>query len=260
MEQYESFCDRTGRIFPSFQPQMPREELDCMTPRFLSAREEESARIARDIHDEIGSMLTLLRWDLEALHLSVSRLPGHGQSQQLPEKIDTMMALTDTALSSVKRIASELRPPALDLMGLRDAIEWQAKQFQERTGIIVTCDCARDVDDFSAEQATSVFRIVQEALTNIVRHAQGTKVNVRLQRQNDELILTIKDNGRGITKEETWNNLTLGLTGMRERAALAGGQVEISGTEGDGTLVRLQIPIIGSRDAARPGVSREDVQ
>jgi len=236
---------------------MPREELGWVTPRFLSAREEESARIARDIHDEIGSMLTLLRWDLEALHLSVSLLPGH-QSQQLQEKIDTMMALTDTALSSVKRIASELRPPALDLMGLRDAIEWQTKQFQERTGIIVTCDCARDIDDFS-KQATSVFRIVQEALTNIMRHAQATKVNVRLQRQNDELILTIKDNGRGITKEETWNNLTLGLTGMRERAALAGGQVEISGTEGDGTLVRLQIPIIGSRDAARLGVSREDV-
>ena len=214
-----------------------------MTTRILSASEEQSARIARDIHDEVGSMLTVLRWDLEALYHNVNNLPADAQPDQLAEKLGAMITLTDSVLNSVKRIVSQLRPAALDLMSLSDAVQWQATEFQQRTGITVTCDCAQQTDDVSPEKATTVFRILQEALTNVLKHAQASTLDVRLERTKEALILIIKDNGRGITNDETWNDRTFGLLGMRERAQLAGGRVEIRQSEGGGTLVRLQIPI-----------------
>jgi signal transduction histidine kinase len=156
-----------------------------------------------------------------------------------------MMGLTDTTVNNVRRIASELRPIALDALGLSEAIEMQAQQFQDRTGIIVECDCTLENADLSQEQSTAAFRILQEALTNILRHAQATTVNIQMKKEDGEFILTIRDNGRGITDDEKSGQRTLGLLGMRERAHLIGGKIEITGSDGKGTVVIVRIPIAG---------------
>jgi two-component system sensor histidine kinase UhpB len=127
-------------------------------------------------------------------------------------------------------------------LGLSEAIEWQARQFQERTGIIVQCDCTLENVNLSREQSTAAFRICQEALTNILRHAQATRVKIQLKEQNGSFILTIGDNGRGITDDEKSGRRTLGLLGMRERAHLIGGRIKITGSGGKGTVVTVRIP------------------
>jgi signal transduction histidine kinase len=154
-----------------------------------------------------------------------------------------MIKLTDNTINTVRRIASELRPVALDTLGLTAAIEWQVRQFQDRTGITVECDCTLENVHLSREQSTAVFRIFQEASTNILRHAQATRVNIQLQDEDGEFILTISDNGRGITDEEKSGQHTLGLLGMRERAHLIGGKIDITGIDGKGTVVTVRIPI-----------------
>src|SRR5205085_3021348 len=129
--------------------------------------EEESTRIAREIHDELGAALSSLRWDLEDVDEVISESPERSQFAALRQKIEAMIRLTDTTVDTVRRITSELRPIALDEFGLTEAIRWHAQQFQTRTGIIVQCDCPQDVD-LNREQSTAIFRIFQEALTNIL--------------------------------------------------------------------------------------------
>ena len=155
------------------------------------------------------------------------------------------MTLTDTTINTVRRISSEMRPIALDVLGLIEAIEWQARQFQVRTGIIVQLDCTLEKVDLSLEESTAVVRIFQEGLTNILRHAQATRVNIQMRQEDREFILTINDNGRGITDDEKAGQRTLGLLGMRERATLIGGKIDITGFENQGTIVTLRIPISG---------------
>ena len=154
-----------------------------------------------------------------------------------------MMRLTDTTINTVRRIASELRPIALDTLGLSEAIEWQALQFQERTGIVVQCDCALENVDLSREQSTATFRIFQEALTNALRHAQATRVDVTMAEEAGAFVLKIRDNGRGITEDEKAGQNTLGLLGMQERANLIGGELDITGVEGEGTTVTIRLPL-----------------
>ena len=221
------------------------EKLRALSAGMESAREEEGTRIAREIHDELGSALTSLRWDLQSLNHLVAESADRSQVLMLREKIESMMGLTDASIGTVRRIASELRPPVLDDLGLVDAIEWQTQQFQLRTGIACDCDCALEGIDVNREQATAVFRIFQEALTNILRHAQATAVHVSLEREFDELVLTIRDNGRGITADEQAKPKSLGVLGMRERAQLIGATLEIVGVPSDGTTVRLRTPLPG---------------
>jgi signal transduction histidine kinase len=154
-----------------------------------------------------------------------------------------MLRLIETTLSSVRRISSELRPSVLDDLGLAAAIEWQTEQFQARTGIICRCECSLENLDLSREQSTAVFRILQEALTNILRHAQATSVDIVMKAEAAELVLTIMDNGRGITENQRSGKQSLGLLGMQERAHLIGGQINIVGTEGQGTLITIRVPI-----------------
>jgi signal transduction histidine kinase len=221
------------------------EQLCALSARLHSAREEEAARIAREIHDELGAAMSSLRWDLEDVAETISKSAHGPQLQKLQPKIETMMRLSDTTINTVRRIASELRPIALDALGLIETIEWQARQFQERTGIVVQCDCSRENVDLIQEQSTAAFRIFQEALTNILRHAQATRVNVLMKAEDGNFNLTISDNGRGITDDEKSGQHTLGLLGMRERAHLFGGKVDITGSEGKGTVVTVRIPISG---------------
>ena len=154
-----------------------------------------------------------------------------------------MHELIDNAVNTVRRIASELRPIALDELGLSEAIEFQARQFQERTGISVKCDCDQESVNLTGEQSTAVFRIFQEAMTNILRHAQATTVHIQLHKENRAVNLIISDNGRGITDDEKSGQRTLGLLGMRERAHLIRGTININGSDGKGTVITVQIPI-----------------
>ena len=219
------------------------EQLRALSASLQSAREEEATKIAREIHDELGAALSSLRWDLEDVDEAISE--NQSLPQELRKKIEAMVTLTDTTINTVRRISSEMRPIALDVLGLIEAIEWQARQFQDRTGIIVQFDCTLENIDLSLEQSTAVFRIFQEGLTNILRHAEATRVNIQMGQEDREFILTINDNGRGITDDEKSGQRTLGLLGMRERATLIGGKIDITGFEGQGTIVTLRIPISG---------------
>jgi signal transduction histidine kinase len=156
-----------------------------------------------------------------------------------------MLRLTETTIGTVRRISSELRPSVLDDLGLAEAIEWQAGQFQARTGITCRCDCPPEELDLSREQSTAVFRIFQEALTNIIRHAQATSVDITMKIEGGELVLKIIDNGRGITENERAGARSLGLLGMRERAHLIGGKININGVEGEGTVITVRVPLSG---------------
>ncbi|MCU1267854.1 MAG: domain S-box-containing protein [Acidobacteria bacterium] len=221
------------------------EQLRSLSASLQSAREEEGIRIARELHDELGAALSSLRWDLEEVLEVMSESTDLSQVVGLRKRIEDMIELTDTTVNAVRRIASELRPIALDELGLGEAIEWQAQQFQERTGIIVQCNCALEDIYLSSDQSIAVFRIFQEALTNILRHAQASTVNIQLKEEAGEFTLTISDNGRGITDDEKSGQRTLGLLGMRERTHLIGGKIDITGSDGGGTAVILRIPITG---------------
>jgi len=219
------------------------EQLRALSGRLQSAREEEGTRIAREIHDELGSMLTGLKWDLEEITRILSTPIDQSQLEALREKLRALIKLTDMSVSALRRIASELRPSVLDDLGLAAAIEWQAQQFQARTGII--CDCSLESIELSAEQSTAVFRIFQEALTNVLRHAQATRVDIKIKKEKSDFVLSVSDNGKGITDGEKSEQHSLGILGMRERAHLIGGDVSITSAEGQGTVVTLRVPIPG---------------
>jgi PAS domain S-box-containing protein len=221
------------------------EQLRSLSARLQSVREEEGARIAREIHDELGSELTSLRWELESFDKVISESGDRSQLQALRERIGGMLRLTETTISTVRRISSELRPIVLDDLGLAEAIEWQAEQFKARTGIHCRCDCSLENLDLSREQSTAVFRIFQEALTNILRHAQATIVDITMKAGDGEFVLTIVDDGRGITEDEKSGSQSLGLLGMQERAHLIGGEISITRTEGKGTMITVRVPLSG---------------
>ena len=225
------------------QLKVTSEQLRALSARLSSAREEEGSRIARELHDELGAALTSLKWDLEDMSKRCSEQVNQRDYSVLREKIEVMMGLVDGILNSVRRISSELRPGILDDLGLLAAIEWQAKQFESRSGIICKVDSLVDDVHLSREQSTEVFRILQEALTNVLRHAHASKVNIVVEQLEGELVLEVRDNGRGITEGEIAGSLSLGLIGMRERAHILGGRIEVNGTAGIGTVLMLLVPI-----------------
>jgi PAS domain S-box-containing protein len=221
------------------------EQLRALSARLHSAREEEGTRIAREIHDEVGAALTSLRWELEGMKKTLSE-PEMTVPADLNAKWATMFGLIDTTVNIVRGIASDLRPVVLDVLGLEEAIEWQAQQFQDRTGITVVYQPPDDEVELRPDQSIGVFRIFQEALTNILRHAGATKVSVTTAIEAGTFVLNVKDNGRGITESEKDGQSSIGLLGMRERASLLGGEVEIRGNDGEGTAVTVRLPIVCS--------------
>jgi PAS domain S-box-containing protein len=217
------------------------EQLRALSARLQSAREEEGTRIAREVHDELGSALTSLRWDLEGIERTFAQSETWSQVPALQKKIADMLELTDTTLNVVKRIASELRPSILDDIGLVAAMRWQARQFEAQAGIVCQCDFRLEEVDLDQQQSTAIFRVFQEALTNVLRHAEATRIDITLEKEDDDFVLTISDNGRGITANEKSEPLSLGLLGMRERVNLIGGTIEITGVEGRGTEIRVRV-------------------
>jgi len=215
-----------------------REQLRQLSAHLEKAREEERARIAREIHDELGGTLTGLKMDVVQLRRHTSQLE-HGAG----EKLDELSQSIDHTVETVRRIASELRPAILDDFGLLAAMEWQLGEFERRSGI--RCHWHSDSLDLKLEPdaAIAVFRVFQESLTNIARHAQASEVQVTVAVADDRLQLTIQDNGIGITSEQTRGTRSLGLVGMRERMGPLGGTVEIQGQAGQGTRVQVTVPL-----------------
>jgi signal transduction histidine kinase len=220
------------------------ESLRALAARIQSVREEERTGIAREIHDELGQSLTGLKMDLSWLgkHLSADR-------KGLLERIGAMFELIDSTIKKVRKISSGLRPQVLDDVGLAGALKWQARDFQTRTG--VRCNVSLPDGDIALErdQATAVFRIFQEVLTNVARHAKATRVDTDLHLDDAHLTLRIADNGRGIAQSEIQSQASLGLLGIRERALLFSGHVEIKGAKNKGTAVTVTIPRL---QAAQP--------
>jgi signal transduction histidine kinase len=214
------------------------EKLRALAARLQSVREEEQIRIAREIHDGLGQALTGLKMDLTWL---AGKLPA--EQKPLTNKIESMFQLIDDTIHSVRKIASGLRPEVLDEAGLAAAIGWQAKDFQLRTGIRCKVDLPPDSDGLDRGRSTALFRIFQEVLTNVARHASATRVDVFMQRDADMLTLEVRDNGKGITPAEILNPKSLGLLGMRERVLPFGGRIEINGVRGKGTQVTVSIPL-----------------
>jgi len=214
------------------------ENLRALAARLQSVREEEQIRIAREIHDGLGQALTGLKMDL-------TWLTGKLLADQKPliEKIASMFRLIDDTIHSVRKIASGLRPEVLDEAGLAAAIGWQAKDFQLRTGIRCKVELPPDSDGLDAGRSTALFRIFQEVLTNVARHASATRVDVCMQRDADLLTLEVRDNGKGIASAEILNPKSLGLLGMRERVLPFNGRIEINGVRGKGTQVTVSIPL-----------------
>jgi len=220
-----------------------REQLRALSARLQTAREAEGTRIAREIHDELGGALTGLKWDLEGIDkILLGAADGVGAAT-VREKIPHMTGLIESTINAVRRISSELRPGVLDDLGLVAAIEWQAQQFQARTGIQCECVAGTDSLDLDRERSTAVFRILQEILTNVIRHAQATTVDIGVQQRDGYVELRVSDNGRGITETEMGNTRSLGLLGMRERALLVGGEVGFSSAPGQGTTVTARVPV-----------------
>jgi PAS domain S-box-containing protein len=219
------------------------EQLRTLSGRLQMAKEEEAVRIAREIHDELGSALSSLKWDLKLIDKDFIQAKDGEQLSKAREKIAAMKGVIDDIINAIRRISAELRPSALDDLGLVAAIRWHARQFEERTGIVAHLDSSLENIDLTQQQATAVFRIFEQAMTNIMRHAKATRVDIQLEKENGELALTIGDNGRGITQGEKSDRQSLGLLGMRERAVLLGGKVDITGSKGKGTVVTVRVPL-----------------
>ena len=217
------------------------EQLRALAARLESIREEERKKISREIHDHLGQVLTGLKMDLCSLEEDLSQIYST-QQNPLIDQVRAMSNLTDVLVEEVRKIARELRPAMLDSLGLVSAIEWQVQDFQKRTGI--QCEFKSDTGLVSLDQelSTAVFRIFQETLTNVVRHANATRVSIRLNEDPNSVTLEVKDNGRGITEEEISHPQSLGLLGIKERALLFGGKVNITGLQGKGTTITVHIP------------------
>jgi len=218
-----------------------REQLRALAASLQSIREEERTNIAREIHDELGQALTGMKMDASWLR---RHTPDGAAGTQ--DKITAMIELIDSTIQTVRRIASELRPGVLDNLGLIAAIEWQAQEFQQRTGIM--CDVVSNVESLTLDKShsTALFRIFQETLTNVVRHSNASRVSVRIEAEQQHVMMRIEDNGKGIRQEDITDSRSLGLLGMRERALLLGGTMEIKGAEGQGTVVSVNMPTSGS--------------
>ena len=218
------------------------ERKQALTARLLDVREAESARIAREIHDLLGQGLTALRMDAAWLETRLSSRRTGCPDQPVLERLRAMAALIEANIASVRRIATELRPPILDDLGLVPTIEWQAEEFEARTGIRCEFRAWPEISALDPNRSIVVLRVLQESLTNVARHAGATRVVIHMSAEHGFLCLEVRDNGRGIREHQINATRGLGLRSMGERAALVGGTVAIKGAPGRGTTVTLRVP------------------
>ena len=237
--------DITERKHTEEQLKASRQQLRSLSAHLQSVREEERTSLARDIHDELGQLLTALKIDLSRL---AKEFPSDQESSL--EKTRSMSKLVDMTIQKVKSISAELRPSLLDDFGLVAAMEWQVGEFQKLTGISIEISTKPEDIVLDRDRSTVLFRIFQELLTNVARHADATKVNVSLveEADKDKIVLTLKDNGRGITKEQISDPRSFGLLGIRERVRSWQGEFKISGIPGKGTTAVVSIPLVNREE------------
>ncbi len=246
------FRDVSTRRQSEFELQQSHEQLRALAGHLQAAREAERMHIAREIHDQFGQLLTGLRLDLAWLQQHrPAASSGNAHSSldaESTQKLNSALALVDAMVSQVRRIAGELRPGVLDDLGLVAALEWQAREWQERTKIPCRFTTSHDPVALPSEPRTALFRIFQEALTNITRHARASQVEATLTCADGTVQLAITDNGHGFTAPAQGTQ-SLGLLGMRERAAMAGGTLSVQNNPSGGTTVLAQVPL-ALKDAA----------
>jgi signal transduction histidine kinase len=229
--------DVTDKHLATEQVRVSAEQLRALASRLQKVREEERTEVAREIHDELGQALTGLKLDVSWMK---SRLP---RDHEMMAQCASVLQRIDQTLNAVRRIATELRPSILDQLGLAAALEWQGQEFRARTGIDVEIEILTDDTPIPDDLGSSAFRILQESLTNVLRHAQATRVSIRLERTPSILTLEVTDNGVGAPEMCLDGTKSLGVVGMRERALACGGRFSITGTPGRGTTVLLRVPL-----------------
>jgi len=208
-----------------------------LSTHLQEVREEERTRIARKIHDDLGQAMTALKIDLSWLD---KKLPD--DQDLIREKLRSMVSLINESIETVHNVSEDLRPGILDDFGLSAAIEWQAEEFQKRTGIECRTSLPPDEIELSRENSTNLFRIVQESLTNVIRHANATKVQINFKEEDGILLLEVVDNGRGISGSAISNPKSFGLIGIKERVHSLGGKVDFAGIANEGTRVTVKLP------------------
>jgi two-component system, NarL family, sensor histidine kinase UhpB len=228
--------DITERARENRELERSRRDLRRLSASMVQAREDERRRIARELHDELGQRLTALKMEL-------SSLGGKAAGSPKAARIDAMLEMVDDTVATVRRIATELRPLMLDDLGLNAAIEWLADGWSRRMGVAVQLQL--HAADAALDDAVSIalYRMVQEALTNIARHSRATEVRIDMRQVGGELLLTVQDNGTGFDEAAMYREGSHGLMGMRERALMLGGQLTIGMAPGGGGRVSVQLPL-----------------
>jgi len=214
------------------------DQLRALAARLQSVREEERTSIAREIHDELGQACTAIKMDLALIGRKATK-----RQTQLRTKVDSAIRLVDEMIVTLRRIASQLSPRTLDDLGLTAACAAHAQEFESRTGIRCHLSLPRESLALDSERSTAIFRIFQESLTNVARHAHATRVEARLEREADHVLFQVHDNGRGFDPGEAKARRSLGLVGMQERALLLNGELKVEGVPGAGTTMTVRIPL-----------------
>jgi len=235
-------ADVTLRRRETSELEQSRESLRQLSTKLVEAREEERRRIARELHDELGQRLTALKMELSGLAVA----PGSTEPRQ---RVEEMLTMLDETLASVRRISADLRPLMLDDLGLNAAIEWLARDTGRRMGVEVTLQLDEPEPEIDDRLATAIFRMVQEALTNVARHARATDVQIALRRSGGELVLTVEDNGIGYPERSMQRSGSFGLLGLRERAGMFGGRLELGNPPGGGARLTIRLPYDAPPDA-----------
>ena len=231
--------DLTERIIAEQRLEESFKSIRELTEHLQNIREEERSHIAREIHDELGQQLTVLKMDVAWLNKKMG-----DAEEPVGKKLRSLTDMLDGTVKTVRRISSELRPSLLDDLGLVAAIDWHLREFEKRSGL--ETEFSDKGNDISMPESikTGLFRIFQESLTNVARHAEATKVKVNLHRQDGKLVLSIQDDGRGFNRFQSGEKKTLGILGMRERTSMMGGTYDIESQPGKGTVVKVSVPII----------------
>jgi len=219
---------------------LSRHRMRALSAKLESLREEERSRISREIHDQLGQMLTGLKMDLRWIERRLGDIDGSAAINPILDKAVEAGGLADETIAAVQKIAGELRPGVLDNLGLAAAIRYEAARFHERTGVTCEVRAPEQPVPLARDVATTAFRIFQEAMTNVIRHATATRADIELRLDDKDFVLEIADNGRGISPETLANPRSLGLLGMQERAASINGQLTIQRGESAGTRVILR--------------------
>ena len=240
---YTAFNDITARMKAEQDLKQSHRQLRELSAHMENIQEEERKHIAREIHDELGQQLTILKLDL----LQISRkLPS--EQQETIEKMKEADQLLAETMRSIRKIATQLRPSILDTLGLVSALEWQSREFEKRFGITCVFESLLNEPVFSEQQSNALFRIYQEALTNVARHAGATRIDAVLSQQGNRVMLEVRDNGKGFRAGDMAGKKTMGLVGMQERALMIDGAFHIESAPGKGTYITVSIPMFIAND------------